>query len=536
MSNYLVKKPTPEKNEKGIYIITEKYACDLSEYNGHYSIPKFIGTLHLHFKGFQKIQSLENFINLQILYLENNCISRIEGLDKLINLKCLFLMNNFIDEIDGLNFNTNLVLLNLSHNKLKEIKNIKHLVNLQTLTLDNNLIEQVNDLEEIRGMDSLSVLGINDNLINEPVTANQVLLLDLLKSLTSLKVFYFKGNDIVRKILNYRKLLIKELTNLTYLDDKPVDECERLSIEGFWKGGLAEEKRIRNEYRIKKDFGHRIREYDKENPTESIEERKKKSIESLKNEYLFKKQALKQKKQKLLNEYQEALFKDDKISKNQITRELQSIDNQIIENEVFKCEEEEDKAGIVVKRGEHITKVKQMNKEIFEEEKEAYLNKTNIESEEIDCDSSNIFIFEDWMNDIFEFYLVNHMWNFNDAVNCFQYEYRNKVKNVNLLSERDLRIRWANIENDYLNKTNYNELYPSESNDNCKISTITKKQKQKFEEEKGKILTVVDIEQERAILEKDKNTDYEVEEQVNTSKYNDVKVIPDPYMNFEELD
>jgi hypothetical protein len=32
---------------------------------------------------------------------------------------------------------------------------------------------------------------------------------------------------------------------------------------------------------------------------------------------------------------------------------------------VFKCEEEEDKAGVVVKRGHHITKVKEMNKEIF---------------------------------------------------------------------------------------------------------------------------------------------------------------------------
>ncbi len=166
------------------------------------------------------------------------------------------------------------------------------------------------------------------------------------------------------------------------------------------------------------------------------------------------------------------------------------------------------------------------------------MNKVNVEHEDVDCDTSNIFIFEDWMNEIFEYYLVNQMWNFNDAVNCFQYEYRNTVKNINLLTERDLRIRWTSIENDYLNKTNYNDFHSGDSIESNKISTITKKQKQKFEEEKGKISTVIDIDEERAIQNKENKEEdgIDVEEQVNTTNYNNVIVIPDPHMNFEELD
>jgi hypothetical protein len=82
-------KPVPEKNSKGLVYITEKYACEVSEYNGYYYQPHLNHCLHLHYKGFSKIQNLDKFINLKTLYLENNCIRKIENLSHLKNLSAL---------------------------------------------------------------------------------------------------------------------------------------------------------------------------------------------------------------------------------------------------------------------------------------------------------------------------------------------------------------------------------------------------------------------------------------------------------------
>ena len=87
-------KPEPEKNEKGFRYITEKYCCKLCEYNGGYEYPHLNNNLYLHFQGFHKIENLDNFINLRVLYLESNLIEKIEGLEKLVSLSCLYLQNN----------------------------------------------------------------------------------------------------------------------------------------------------------------------------------------------------------------------------------------------------------------------------------------------------------------------------------------------------------------------------------------------------------------------------------------------------------
>lgn len=92
MSEYSKKgenKPVPERNEKGHYYITQKYCCELSEYNGYYSSPENNTNLHLHYKGFAKIENLEAFINIKVLYLENNCIQKIENLSHMKHLSCL---------------------------------------------------------------------------------------------------------------------------------------------------------------------------------------------------------------------------------------------------------------------------------------------------------------------------------------------------------------------------------------------------------------------------------------------------------------
>ena len=44
---FSLKKPTPEKDDKGLVFMTEAYASEISEYNGYYAQPKLNQNLHL---------------------------------------------------------------------------------------------------------------------------------------------------------------------------------------------------------------------------------------------------------------------------------------------------------------------------------------------------------------------------------------------------------------------------------------------------------------------------------------------------------
>ena len=56
-------------------------------------------------------------------------------------------------------------------------------------------------------------------------------IVDVLECLPDLRLLKLDGNPVIRKISGYRKTLICRLKNLTYLDDRPVFEEERLTAE-----------------------------------------------------------------------------------------------------------------------------------------------------------------------------------------------------------------------------------------------------------------------------------------------------------------
>ncbi len=413
-------KPQPEKDENGFRIITEDFCKKLCYYNGGYDSPKLNVNLYLHFQGFRKIQNLDNFTNLQVLYLENNSINKIEGLDKLVNLTCLYLQNNYICEIENLENNTKLSILNLSNNKIQSIPNLSYLEQLDNLYISKNSLSTIQNLEGLLQLKSLSLLDIQNN----PFSMTPDELIAFLNKLEKLKVLYLKG-DITRSIPNYRRNLIVKIKNLTYLDDRPIKNEDRVGAIAFFEGGYKAEKEARIKYREENDKVVQIRKREKEMLETTFDERKKMALNSLQLEYNQRKNELENEKEDLNKPYQEN--KDNKIGKK-LYNYLTSIDYRLYENEEFKKNEEKLIQLTIAKRER--------------------------------TEQNDLFEYEEWMDDIIHINLLKYCFDFQRALIGIQTVFKEKnVKNYLLFSELDLRNRWTKLEFNQFRKNNDDTFY-----------------------------------------------------------------------------
>ena len=412
-----MQKPEPEKDERGYRIITENYCKKLCEYNGGYEYPHLNANLYLHFQGFHKIQNLDSFINLKVLYLENNCLDKIENLHNLKNLTCLYLQNNYIKEIENLENNPNLVILNLSNNKIKQIKNLDKLEKLENLYIEKNYLSSVDSLAGLLQTKKLILLDIQNN----ELTDNPEATLSLLEKIEKLKVLYLKGNDIVRLINNYRRTIIVRLKHLTYLDDRPVREEDRIGAKAYLEGGYAAEQKAREKYRNDNDTTTKNKKKVIINK-EDIEERRKKELERLENEYETKRIQLEIQKKELIKEYE-----SKPENREELNRELSNIDSQIEENEEFKKDKE---------KNINIS----LTKKIIGKEGE--------------------FIYEPWMDDILELRVLENCFDFGRAISFIHSDFKNRnVKNYTLFKENDLRNKWTEFELKKYRKDSDNNTY-----------------------------------------------------------------------------
>ncbi|MES1914788.1 MAG: hypothetical protein MHM6MM_006819 [Cercozoa sp. M6MM] len=205
-----------------------------------YSTPSLNDQLFLHGRSFEKIENLDEYVNLRSLFLASNCISCIENIDHLVHLRSLFLQGNAIRQLSGVQHNTQLVVLNLAHNEISRVENLGTLKSLSSLDLSHNKLRTLEDVHGLLECPSLTTLDLSHNLIDDERVLSEVLV-----HLPNLRTLYIKGNPIVDRVDFFRRQAVLQIPTLCYIDERPVFANERRLLQAWQRGGREAEQQER---------------------------------------------------------------------------------------------------------------------------------------------------------------------------------------------------------------------------------------------------------------------------------------------------
>jgi len=119
--------------------------------------------------------------------------------------------------------------LNLSGNVLEDLGGLAGCTSLRSLLAANNQLASTEAVAPLAACTTLESLDLQNNKLEDGEG-----LLSVLRQLPSLKCLYLRGNPLVSSMRSYRKATIAALPGLTYLDERPVFELERLCAEAWW--------------------------------------------------------------------------------------------------------------------------------------------------------------------------------------------------------------------------------------------------------------------------------------------------------------
>eukprot|EP00729_Bicosta_minor_P004388 gene4388-7259_t len=211
------------RNEDGDLRLSKPFLKQLCKEMNQYTTPELNDQLYLHFKGFQKIEALDEYVGLKCLWLEGNGLSKIENVEHLVKLRGLYVQQNCISVIEGIETLVFLDTLNISNNVVGTISGLGGCSMLTTLTMTHNRCKTADDIEDPEAM-------------------------EVFKAMPGLRVLNLMGNPVIRKTTQYRKTMINEIKQLSYLDDRPVFPKERVCAEAFMKGGREAEREARTKF------------------------------------------------------------------------------------------------------------------------------------------------------------------------------------------------------------------------------------------------------------------------------------------------
>jgi len=223
----------PLKRDPGVPTMSPEALRECCKKSNGWENPELNDVLMLHYKGFRKIENLDQYKNAKSLFLESNGIARIENLEVMPDIRTLYLQQNCIPRLENLCALTQLQVLNLSHNSISVVENLAELRCLETLNLASNKFMDVEALRGLAERPTLKSVDVSYNYFEEGDP-----LINIWSEVSpKIECLYLHHNPCSRGLKDYRRRAVSSLSQLRWLDERPVDKAERAGCEAWAVGG-----------------------------------------------------------------------------------------------------------------------------------------------------------------------------------------------------------------------------------------------------------------------------------------------------------